>query len=221
MKHLIIILTVVIFSSSGIFAQQEMTKDTEAKKILDALSKKTKSYESLRIKFSYTINNKQNNYIETQFGYAFLSGKKYKIIIPGNEIFSDGITVWTYMKEAEELTITEPGPDEESIFNPAKLFTIYESGYKYILMGQEKIDNQIHNVIDLYPELEDQSPYSKIRLKINKIKNQITSVNTFEKSGVIYTININEYKPNVKITDKLFTFDKTKYPENIEIVDMR
>ena len=221
MKHIIIILTVIIISSSGIIAQKEMIKDPEAKKILDALSKKTKSYKSLRIKFSYTIENKQNNYIETQFGYAFLSGKKYKIIIPGNEIFSDGITVWTYMKEAEEITITEPGPDEESIFNPAKLFTIYESGYKYILIGHEKIDNQNYSVIDLYPELEDQSPYSKIRLKINTEKNQITSVNTFEKSGLVYTINVSEYKPNVKVTDKLFTFDKTKYPESIEIIDMR
>lgn len=211
----------LLYLTTFSFSQQEMTKDPEAKKILDALAKKTKSYQSLRIKYSYTIINKQTDYTQTEIGYAFLSGKKYKIIIPGNEIFSDGITVWTYLKEAEEITITEPGPDEESIFNPAKLFTIYESGYKYVLMGMEKIKNEDHYVIDLFPESADQSPYSSIRLKINKEKNRITSINTFEKAGIEYQILVTEFTPDIKVTESLFSFDKSKYPENIEIVDLR
>lgn len=219
-KITVIIIFLSVFVSCS-FAQVELSKDPEAKKILDDLSAKTKSFKSLRIKFNYSIENKQTGELDNFKGYAFLSGKKYKVIIPGNEIFSDGITVWTYMKDAEEITITEPGPDDESIFNPAKLFTIYETGYKYLLIGQEKTDNVMHDIIDLFPESNDDNPYSKIRLKINSKKNLIYSTETFGKNGINYTINVVEYKPDVKITEKLFTFDKSRYPESIEIVDLR
>ncbi len=221
MKRITIIIIFLSVFISYSYAQIELSKDPEANKILDAVSAKTKSFKSLRIKFNYTIENKQTEEKDNFKGYAFLSGKKYKIIIPGIEIFSDGITVWTYMKDAEEITITEPGPNDESIFNPAKLFTIYETGYKYLLIGQEKIDNILHDVIDLFPELEENSPYSKIRLKINPGKDQIYSIETFSKNGINYTINVVEYKPDVKITEKLFTLDKSRYPEDLEIVDLR
>ena len=219
-KITVIILLLFVFVSYS-FAQVELSKDPEAKKILDAVSAKTKSYKSLRIKFNYSIENKQTEEIDNFKGYAFLSGEKYKLIIPGNEIFSDGITVWTYMKDAEEITITEPGPDDESIFNPAKLFTIYKTGYKYLLIGQEKIDNVMYQIIDLFPELDEDSPYSKIRLKINSVKNHFYSIETHNKNGINYTINIVEYKPDIKITEKLFKFEKSRYPESIEIIDLR
>lgn len=219
-KITVIIIFLSVFVSYS-YAQVELSKDPEAKKILDAVSEKTKSYKSLRIKFNYSIENKQTEEFNTFKGYAFLSGEKYKVIIPANEIFSDGKTVWSYMKDAEEITITEPGPDDESIFNPAKLFTIYKTGYKYLLIGQEKIDNINYHVIDLFPELDEDSPYSKIRLKINSVKNHFYSIETHNKNGIINTIYIVEYKTDVKITEKLFTFDKSRYPENIEIVDLR
>jgi len=220
MKKLTIIIT-FLFAVNLSIAQVELSKDPEAKKILDAVTAKTKSYESLRIKFSYTIENNQSGEKSEHNGYAFLSGKRYKIIIPGNEIFSDGLTVWTYMKDSEEITITKPDPNEESIFNPAKLFTIYESGYKYLLIGQEKINTIFYDVIDLFPELEEESPYSKIRLKVNSEKAQLYTVETFGKNGLNHTIVVSEYSPNVKITEKLFTFDKSRYPEDIEIIDLR
>ncbi|MCF6366984.1 MAG: outer membrane lipoprotein carrier protein LolA [Bacteroidales bacterium] len=220
MKHIILI---IILLSCNFFAssQVELNKDPEAKKILDALAKKTKAFNSIRFKFDYTIENKQNGYKEKHKGYAFLKENRYKIIIPGTEIFSDGTTVWTYMKESNEITITEPGPDEESIFNPAKLFTIYESGYKYLLIGVEKINNSSYNVIDLFPEEIDESPYSKIRIKIHKNKNEIYAVETYEKSGLNHYLTVTEIKPDIKITEQLFVFDETKYPDDIEIIDMR
>jgi len=220
MKYLLLIIT-LFFSTTYGFSQYELSKDPEAKKILDALAQKTKSYNSLRFKFNYIVENKQNNYKETHKGYAFLKDTKYKIIIPGTEIFSDGITVWTYMKESMEITITEPGPDEESIFNPAKLFTIYESGYKYLLIGEETIDKTSYSIVDLFPEEIDESPYSKIRIKINKSKNEIYAIETYGKSGLNNFLTVIEIKPDIKVTEKLFTFDKTKYPEDIEIIDMR
>ena len=219
----IILLVSIVFVFYAVKAQnvQKLTHDPEAKKILDKLSAKTKSYKTVRIKFSYTMENLRENFSETHKGYAFMKGKKYKLLIPGTEIFSDGKTVWRYLKDAEEMTISVPGEEDESIFNPAKLFTIYESGFKYKYLGNETVDNVKFDIIDLFPEKPGKKDYSRIRLKINNSKLLISSIKTFGKSGNNFVINVLEFKPGVKISDNLFVFDKKKYPKDIDIIDAR
>lgn len=206
----------------GLQAQTDkQTHDPEAKKILDKLSKQTKSYSTIRIKFSYTVDNKQENFSETHKGYAFLKGEKYKLILPGTEIFSDGKTVWRYLKDAEEMTISTADEDEESIFNPAKLFTIYEKGFKYKYLGSDKKHTPLLEIIDLYPEKPKGKSFSRVRLKVNKAKNQIYSIKMFQKDGNNFTIKVIEFKTGVNISGSLFTFDKKKYPTDIDIIDIR
>ncbi len=221
MKKIQILILIFIFSLSFVSAQVELTKDPAAKKILDAVSEKVSLSKGVRIKFLYTTDNRQNNYHDTQKGYIFLEGQKFKVIIPKTEIISDGKSVWTYMKEDNEVTISEADTSEVSIFNPAKLFTAYKHGYKYLLIGEETIENNKYYVIDLYPEDTENSPYSIIRLKTNKTSNEIYSLKTSGKSGVDYTFKVTEYKSNVSFPESLFKFDKLKYPSGIEITDMR
>ncbi len=220
MKYIFLFISILLTTTYS-YSQIELTKDPEAKKILDAVSKKIESYNSLRIKFDYLIENKQNNFKQTHKGYAFLQGEKYKIIIPTIEIFSDGNNVWTYSKESNEITITKVVNDEESIYNPAKLFNLYKNGYKYLLIGEEKIENIKYSVIDLFPENLSESLYSKIRIKIKKATNEIFVIETYGKSGLNNYLTIKENKPNIKVTEQMFNFDKTKYPDDIEIIDMR
>lgn len=214
----------IIFSLIANFslkAQTELNQDPKAKKILDKVSLKTKEYKTIQIKFSYTIEDKKENVKETNKGYVFLKGNKYKLIIPGTEIFSDGKTVWSYIKDAEEIDITEPSEDEESIFNPAKLFSIYEKGFKYQYMGENTVDGIAYAVIDLFPENPGQKSYSRIRLFIDTKKSQIQTIKTFGNNGIDYSIIVDTFKTGVKLPDALFTFDKSKYPATVEVVDLR
>lgn len=221
MKKTHILISVFILLFSVVSAQVELVKDPAAKKILDAFSKKASQSNGVRIKFTYTTDNRQNDYHDTQKGYIFLEGQKFKVIIPKTEIISDGKSVWTYMKEDEEVTISETDTSEVSIFNPAKLFTAYKHGFKYLLIGVETINNIKYNVIDLYPEDLENNSYSIIRIKINKGTNEIYSLKTSGKSGVDYTFKVLEYKSNIKMPENLFKFVQSKYPEDIEITDMR
>ncbi|NPA67436.1 MAG: outer membrane lipoprotein carrier protein LolA [Chlorobi bacterium] len=221
MKKRHLLLSILIFISSVISAQVELTKDPEAKKVLDAVSEKISQNKNMKIKFSYTVKNRQNGHTDTQKGYVFLSGDKFKIIIPETEIISDGKSVWAYNKKDNEVTVTKNDTSEMSIFNPAKLFTAYKNGFKYLLIGEETIDGTKYDVVDLYPEDTENSPYSIIRLKINKATKQPYSVKTSGKSGIDYTFKIIKSDTNKEFPEKLFTFDKSKYPDDIEITDMR
>ncbi|MEE3447579.1 MAG: LolA-like putative outer membrane lipoprotein chaperone, partial [Bacteroidales bacterium] len=114
------------------FAQD--THDPEAKKILEKISSTTQGYNSLRASFVWTLENKTEKTKDSKNGSMFIKGNKYKLILQGTEIFSDGETTWTYSKDANEITVSSVEENDESIVsNPTKIFNFYEKGFKYAL----------------------------------------------------------------------------------------
>jgi len=216
MKKLIASAFAVLFLFGVLSAQDATTHDPQAKKILDKVSANTKAYKDLSIVFKYTIENKQQDISETHDGFAFMQGLKYKIIIPGNEIISDGKTIWSVQSEAEEVTISAPSESDDDFFNPAKLFTIYEKGFKYKYLGEAGSDY----VIDLFPEKANEKNFSRVRLNVDKVKSQITAIKTFRKDGYVFSIVVSDYKPNTNLPAEFFNFNKANY-SGFELIDMR
>ena len=74
MKKLIALALTTIFALN-INAQE----DTQAKTILDNLSKKTKAFTSIKADFQFTVSNKKDGVNETQEGSIQLKGNKYNL----------------------------------------------------------------------------------------------------------------------------------------------
>lgn len=209
-------LTLLLLSYQIIFAQQ----NPEAKKILDALSEKTKSHKVIETDFTVTFTNVKENIKNTSEGKIIIKGDKYKLKFMGTESFYDGKTLWSYLPDVNEVNITEPAPDDEDIFNnPKRLFTIYEEDYKYQLIESLTKDGKNYSLVDLYPiDLEEE--YTRIRLQINTSDFHLASATIFGKDGSNYTISIDKYNTNTNVEDSNFTFNEDKYPK-IEVIDMR
>ena len=80
--------------------------DVQAKKILDELSAKTKAYTSIKAEFTF-VNEKKDKTKDTQNGKIQTRGSKYKLEIPGHDIYCDGKTVWDFIKDANEVQIKD------------------------------------------------------------------------------------------------------------------
>ncbi len=216
MKKLLIPLLLLVLSFS-ISAQ----KDEKAKKILEEVSKKTKSYSTIMLKFSYIMDNKIEKVQDTTKGNIYIKGDMFKLFFKGNEVFSDGKTIWTHQVSSNELTITQPDPKDDNALNPQMLLKVYEKGFKYKFMGELTKGAQTFYQIDLYPENPKDKNYSIVKLKIDKAKSQLESIKMIGKEGIDYTIELKEFKPNVKVNDSMFKFDPSKFPKDLEINDMR
>lgn len=208
---------VLMLVAGSLFAQQ----DAKAKEILDKLSQTSRSYKTIQIEFSFTLENKSGSVTETNEGSVALKGKSYKLHMPamGMEVYSDGITTWSYMTESNEVNIAENDADGDASLNPANLFTIYEKGFKYTYIGEESIGGKTSQVIDLFPT-DKAREVTKVRLYIDKVKNQILRAKTFNKDGNVYTLSMKNMKTDQVLPDGYFKFDPAKYPK-VEINDMR
>lgn len=222
MKYILFLLTISLLFVGSINAQDtDEIKDPKAKAVLDKISRKTENYSSLQLKFIYKIINNQTQQTENHNGYAFLQDDKYKLIIPGVEIISDGKSVWTYQKEVMEVSVNIADKEDESVFNPAKLYTIYKRGFKYQHQGDYTRNGLQIAIIDLFPEKPAKKNFTRVRIEADTQKDRIVSFTTFGKDGIDYVIEFTEFKPDIKIPEGFFSFKPEKYPEDVEVIDLR
>ncbi|MBB2144371.1 outer membrane lipoprotein carrier protein LolA [Pedobacter sp. LMG 31464] len=213
-----IIVGLVMVAAFG-FAANAQT-DAKAKAILAEVSKKYRSYDVVKTDFTFTLNNAQAKVKETQQGtlYVKANANKYKVAMTNQDLISDGKVQWTYLKSDKEVQISNVDNSGDAI-NPAKIFTIYEKGFKYLYTGESKVGTKVYQMIDLSP-LDAKKTVFKVRLSIDKVSKQIANVVIFEKNGNTYTYNVKTFSPNVKVPETTFAFDAKKYP-GVEVVDLR
>ena len=216
MKKIILCAFVVIGSGLSVMAQSE----TKAKAILAEVSKKYRTYDVIKTEFTYTLDNPQAKVKEVQEGTLYVRSKtnKYKVILKGQELISDGKNQWTYLKADKEVQLSEVDIASDAL-NPAKIFTIYEKGFKNLYTGETKTNGRVYQNIDLTP-LDSKKSFFKVRLKIDKLNKQIVNALIFDKNGNRYTYAIKTFTPNVKVPESTFAFDAKKYP-GVELVDLR
>lgn len=216
MKKLFIISVLFLIAATG-YSQQ----DAKAKEILEKVTKKTQSLPSIEAKFTFEMNNKAENIKEKSSGTIVLKNKKYKLNIPqmGLEVLSDGKNIWTYMLNANEVSISEVDETSDDLMAPERIFTIYERGFNYKYAGESvSAGVPVYN-IDLTPQ-KTTGDIRSIKLMVDKNKMLILGANMTGKDGNIYNVSIQQYKTDGVYKDTDFVFDTTKH-KGVEVVDMR
>lgn len=215
MKKIGLLMFVLGFTLSS-YAQT----DAKAKAILAEVSKKYRLYDVVKADFTFTVDNQQAKVKEIQQGtlYAKASANKYKVAMTNQDLISDGKSQWTFLKDDKEVQLTNVD-NSDDVINPAKIFTLYEKGYKYLYTGDSKVGGKVYQMIDLSP-IDTKKSFFKIRLSIDKVAKQISNVLIFDKNGSKYTYSIKSFVPNVKVPESTFAFDAKKYP-GVEVVDLR
>lgn len=203
---------VAFFLITNILTAQNADKKASA--ILDEISAKTKAYKTLRIEFSYTMENTKEKIKDNFNGTLLSKGDKYKLSIAGQDVYCDGKTSWTYLKDAKEVQINDVGTDDDS-FTPTKMLTSYSTNYKSKFISDK--DNK--QVIELTP-LKKGKSLSKVMLTIDKLKKQVISFVMYDKGGNTFTYSVNKFITDPPLADKEFAFNKAEHP-GIEVVDMR
>lgn len=218
MKKIITLFTItsVLFAN----AQTNPTKsDPAAKKILDVVSARFKTFKSPKANFTYKVENAQGKVLSSKKGAVTMKGNRYKVLMDGMEIISDGRTVWNYDKSAREVTVNTVDGNAGAM-TPQRLFTnFYDKDFYYKLNGTTKVDGKTVQEIELTPT-DKTRPYHKVYVWVDKTNNMLYSAKFLEKSGGRYSYTISNLTPNAAVSDAEFSFNKAKYP-GVEVVDLR
>jgi outer membrane lipoprotein carrier protein len=193
--------------------------DAKAKAILDAVTKKVNSLKTLKAGFTLNLASANGKTKQSKSGTFFMKGSKYRISIQGQEIICDNKTVWTYLKDNNEVQIATYNPNEQTI-SPTKLITnFYDKEYKYKYIGTKKSGNKTCDVIELTP-INSSKQFKRVEILVDKATSTIAGGSITEKNGNFYTYTISNFTGNAPVEDKLFFFDPKAY-KGVEVVDLR
>lgn len=219
MKSVISLVILNLFVCLSIFSQQ----DPAAKEVLDKFARKAESDYPVKIEFEYIYESIVDNETYTETGDLILNGNQYRLKFRDSEIYCDGISLWNYLVSEEEVYISEPASSSENdeffISNPEKLFSFYDSSFKYRLTGEFSHLDIDYWQVDLFP-IDLNTSFHTITLLIRQDNYHLYSMGTKGKQGINHTFSIKSYQPKYKTTPETFRFDPSQHPE-LEVIDTR
>jgi outer membrane lipoprotein-sorting protein len=213
-----IITIILLFTSfSNVLLAQS---DASAVKILSKVSENYKKLNGFTGLFEYSYSTEDEGLIQTNTGNVTVKGEKYRLTLNDQEIFNDGKTVWTLIKSSKykEVTINNVEDDADEL-TPSNVYNIYKKGYISKLIGSSEINGVPAHEILLTAEKEN-ARFKKIKLYIDKAKNEILAWEIKDDVGGTFKYTFKELNANVQIVDDYFVF-KVGENQDVEVIDLR
>ncbi len=209
---------VALLLTVGIIYAQD---DAKAKQILDQVSAKTKTFSSISADFVFSMVNEEMDINEQNVGTIKVKGQKYKVVLAdaGVEVYSDGNTIWNFMRDGNQVTVTSVEEAGSELMDPSSIFSIYERGFKSKFISEKQEDGKTLDQIELYPDT-DEYQVTKIEVWINKVSMMLDKATLHSTDGNLYGIVVKKMNTNTNFSDSDFVFDASKHPD-VEVIDLR
>lgn len=144
-----------------------------------------------------------------------MSGSKFFIKSPHAEIWYDGTTLWSYSRQTNEVTLSEPTPEEISQINPLAVIEAFTASYTPSLLAPAAGKKNI--------KLSAKSPsqaISSAEISLNSSTLTPSAITLILSSGQKITIAISSLKFGGKLPESTFTYRISRHPSAV-LVDLR
>jgi outer membrane lipoprotein-sorting protein len=186
--------------------------DSRADQLLADVSEKMKAYPSVHARYSSIMVDRQSDFEMDQSGEVWIEGSRYHLQLGDYIIVCDGETVWTYEPDMGECYIDDAETIAEDGVDPARMFTIWEEGFKKVWKGEEEWEGKSLVRVDLYPDGSEERSFHTIQCFIDEDALQVTRLLVKGREGTDVEYRITEFEGNGLIPEGAFTFDKERYP---------
>ncbi len=200
MKRLSLIILAILLAT-GLYAQNA----AQARKILD------KTAAIVGRKGGASANFSMSGKAGNTSGTISIKGTKFNAKTPQAIVWYDGKTLWTYMKNNQEVNVSTPTKASQISMNPYTFINVYKSGYK---LGVKNVSGgwQIH-----LTATNNARTIKEMYITIGK--NYYPKTIKMRQSNGWTTINVSNFKAK-NLSDATFRFNAKDFP-HAEVIDLR
>jgi outer membrane lipoprotein-sorting protein len=198
MKKICFLILAVLFSTA--------TMAQTAKSVLDKAAANITVKEGVKASFRMTGG------IGNTSGTILIKGKKFHATTPKAIVWFDGKTMWTYMKDNEEVNVSNPSEAQLQAINPYNFINLYKNGYDSSLNSTGS-----SYVVHLTSTAKDRK-IKELFITIDKQSYHPTQVKLLQ--GKTWTIFEITNLSKSKIVDSQFRFNVKDFPK-AEVIDLR
>jgi len=195
----------------------ERQAEIRGQQMLRTTRDRIKSFQTLRIYFTYNMESTMQNNSETYQGELLLQGDRYIMKLDDNLFISDGVTTWSYLADLNEVYINHFGASEDAI-TPTALLDDFENRFRARYMRRETHQGKPVEIIDLLPTTPQ--AFHKFRVAIDPTNQMLVYTIAYDREGGTFKYTINRFEPNPRVPSNAFSFDASRFP-GLEIIDLR
>ncbi|MDO4191242.1 MAG: outer membrane lipoprotein carrier protein LolA [Bacteroidales bacterium] len=192
------------------------TTNPQAKAVVDkaiaAISQN--AYEG---KYTITFVGPDEKTKQTVKGEVKLWKEKFYYHLADVEMFYDGKTEWTYIRDLNEVSITEPTAEELGNDSPMMMMRGYGKSHRVDFDPVPSDDNYYY--VSVYPT-NHSLDYFRIQLVVNKKNYMLRSIKMSQRNGDRITLLFDALTMIPNPTLELFTFSKESHPK-VTVTDLR
>ncbi len=209
MKKIYLLAIAPILFVNLLFAQN----DPNAKKVLDGVSAKVKSFKAITGSFTIKSITSKGQPNGTKTGSISIKGSKYVLKQGKTEVICDGTKTYSY-DGSKTVTVAEAEESSKSLTPQKILSGSYDKEFTYKLISSAGAFNEI----ELKP-IDSRKNFQKVTIYVDKAKNVITKAKVLDKSNNTLEFTFTNLNTNATIADNMFVFNKSKYPKDVEVLD--
>jgi len=199
-------LSYLLLLAMSVLMPQAITAQT-AKEVLDKCAATVSAPGGVQAHF--TMNSAQYGQAS---GTISVKGRKFCAATDVSTMWFDGTTLWTYMKQNDEVNVSTPNEQQLQVLNPYNFINLYKQGFNY---GMSKT-NQTFVV-----HLTAQDPQRRVQemfITVDKNSYAPTEVKMLQKQKWT-TFTVSNLK-TATLSDDIFRFNAKDFP-TAEVIDLR
>ena len=185
----------------------------EANDVLDRALAVLKADVPVRMDYTYRALDEDGEVLLQDKGIMYMDNGRYALLMQDMKVWCDGTTQWSYMREVDEVYVTDAASDEAQNLSPLYIMEHYRAGRAVSLV----VDGVVA-VVTLQPMADDGT--ESVELHISNSDNRLVKMVIYMPGQGSVEVLLDGYAAKCGADDDVFTCPLDDY-RAAEIIDMR
>lgn len=205
-----IVLSLLSFLPLAVIAQND------ASALLDRIVEEMKADAALQQNYIYTVFDEADAVVYSDEGVLKLENECYALDMENLKVWCDGTTQWSYMKDIDEVYITDAGSEEAQNLSPLYIMEAYRANYT-LELGEDYAGIRILTM----RAKDSDAEVNELKLFIDMGEQpMLEGINIYMSGQGYVQIHLAESKRGCKFGKEIYKCPIENFP-TAEIVDMR
>jgi outer membrane lipoprotein-sorting protein len=183
--------------------------------LLDKVVATIKSDAALQMDYTYTIYDEDDAVVYKDNGTMKLDNDRYMLDMENMKVWCDGKTQWSYMKDIDEVYITDADSEEAQNLSPLYIMEMYRENCSLVKTALEG-----DAVLVTMTAADVEAEVNKLELFVDAGTSRLTGMFVYMPGQGCVEVRLENYVPKCKFAKKTYECPVGIFP-TAEIVDMR
>ena len=194
-----------------LFAQNE---EVDADAVLDKALASIKADLPVRMDYDYKVFDDNTELLMNDKGVIYIDNNRYALLMQDMKVWCDGETQWSYMREINEVYITDAAADEAQNLSPLYVMEHYREGFSRSAVSKDGF------TAVMLKAMNEDSDVECVLLLISEDNYRLVSMIISMPGQGAVEIDLDGYVAKCGVDDDVFTCPLDDFRE-AEVIDMR